>query len=97
MAYRNLYAGPDNAQGSCSAVSSVLYAVHGQHSLQETRSGSYKYDGDPSHFHEWVFRVKLKIYKGLDKEKYAESMSRVMDGLRARSTDVSRSSRFVSR
>ena len=81
MAYRNLYAGPDHAQSNCSAVSSVLYAVHGQHGLQETRHGSCKYDGSPSLYHEWVFRVSLKVYKGYDKEKYAESMSKIMDGL----------------
>ena len=81
MAYRNLYAGPEHAQSNCSAVSSVLYAVHGQHGLQETRHGSCKYDGSPSLYHEWVFRVSLKVYKGYDKEKYAESMSKIMDGL----------------
>ena len=81
MAYRNLYAGPENSHGNSSAVSPALYAAHGQSGLQETRSGSYKYDGNPSHFHEWVFRIQLKVYKGLDKEKYAESMSRIMDGL----------------
>ena len=81
MAYRNLYAGPD-ARGESSAVSSVLYAAHGQSSLQETRNGSYIFDGNPSNFPGWVFRVSLKIYKGRDKEKYVESMSRVMDGLK---------------
>ena len=81
MAYRNLYANSDR-RGESSAVSSVLYTAHGQSSLPETRGGSYIYDGNPSHFHEWCFRSLLKAYKGRDVDRYAESMSRIMDGLR---------------
>ena len=48
-----------------------------------TKSGSYIYWGDAAHFHEWVFRTELRARAaGTDPVKYAEVMSKIVDGLR---------------
>ena len=48
-----------------------------------TKSGSYIYWGDAANFHEWVFRTELRAKTaGSDPTKYAEIMSKIVDGLR---------------
>ena len=68
--------------GTSSAVASVLY-TRGGVGPQVTKSGSYIYHGEPANFHEWEFRTELRVKAaGTDPERYAEVMSRVVDGLR---------------
>ena len=48
-----------------------------------TKSGSYIYWGDAANYHEWVFRTELRARAaGTDPVKYADTMSRIVDGLR---------------
>ena len=48
----------------------------------ETRQGSYIYAGEASTFHEWEFRTRLRMQNKRDPEKYAEAISKVVEGLR---------------
>ena len=69
-------------KGHSSAVASVLYS-RGPDRHEVTKSGSYIYDGSASTFHEWEFRTRLRVKaSGDDEVKYAEAMSKVVDGLR---------------
>ena len=70
--------------GTSSAVASVLYARGtGNNNIEVTKSGSYIYYGHASNFHEWEFRTRLRLKAaGDDDNRYAEQMSRVVDGLR---------------
>ena len=68
--------------GTSSAVASVLF-TRGGDGHQVTKSGSYIYYGDAANFHEWEFRTRLRVKAAnTEAEKYAEAMSRVIDGLR---------------
>ena len=63
-------------------MASVLFSRGGDHH-QVTKSGSYIYNGGAADFHEWEFRTRLRVKTaGKDPEKYADVMSRVVDGLR---------------
>ena len=79
MAYSRLHANYDH-QGHSSSVSSVMYSPN-SHSFVETRQGAVVYYGDAGSFHEWEFRTRLKM-QGVPDDKYAEAMSKVIDGLR---------------
>ena len=69
------------AVGTSSAVSSVLYHRGDAHSTQETKNGSYIYNGDASNFHEWEFRTRLRV-AGKTDHFYTEAVSKVVEGLR---------------
>ena len=69
-------------RGTSSAVASVLFS-RGNDQHQVTKSGSYIFNGSASDFHEWEFRTRLRVKAaGTDEDKYAEAMSKVVDGLR---------------
>ena len=80
MAFSRLRTSFGDQRGHSSAVSSVLYS-YGTSSDQETKAGSYIYGGDASSFHEWEFRTRLRV-KGRTEDRYAEAVSKVIDGLR---------------
>ena len=82
MSYSRLAQIHSEPRGTSSAVASVLFSRGGD-GRHVTRSGSYIYNGDASNFHEWVFRTQLRAKAaGKEPEKYAEVMSRIIDGLR---------------
>ena len=82
MSYSRLAQSHNEPLGTSSAVASVLF-TRGGDGHQVTKSGSYIYYGDAAHFHEWVFRTELRARAaGTDSVKYAEVMSRIVDGLR---------------
>ena len=69
--------------GTSSAVASVLHSGGNKHNIEVTKAGSYIYAGEASNFHEWEFRTRLRLKAaGGDDNKYAEQMSKVVDGLR---------------
>ena len=72
----------DEPQGHSSAVASVLYS-RGGGNTEVTKSGSYIYHGDASQYHQWEFRTRLRVKAaGNEEGRYAEAMSKVVDGLR---------------
>ena len=82
MSYSRLTQVLAEPRGTSSAVASVLFSRGGDHH-QVTKSGSYIYHGEAANFHEWEFRTRLRVRTaGNDPEKYADAMSRVVDGLR---------------
>ena len=82
MSYSRLAQSHHEPLGTSSAVASVLFTRGGE-GHQVTKSGSYIYWGDAANFHEWVFRTELRARAaGTDPTKYAEVMSRIVDGLR---------------
>ena len=69
-------------RGHSSAVASVLYSRCADAHLV-TKSGSYIYQGQASCYHEWEFRIRLRVKAaGQDPSKYAEAVSKVVEGLR---------------
>ena len=82
MSYSRLTQNLAEPRGTSSAVASVLFTRGGDHH-QVTKSGSYIYHGDAANFHEWEFRTRLRVKTaGTDPDRYAEVMSKVIDGLR---------------
>ena len=82
MMYTRLKQNFSEPQGHSSAVASVLYSRGGD-KHEVTKSGSYIYYGDASQYHEWEFRTRLRVKAAGDEEhRYAEAMSKVVDGLR---------------
>lgn len=82
MSYSRLHQNFNEPRGHSSAVASVLYS-RGADNHQVTKSGSYIYSGDASNYHEWEFRTRLRVKaSGDDPGRYAEAMSKVVDGLR---------------
>ena len=82
MSYSRLTQNLAEPRGTSSAVASVLFTRGGDHH-QVTKSGSYIYHGDAANFHEWEFRTRLRVKTaGTDPERYAEVMSKVVNGLR---------------
>ena len=82
MAYSRLAQIHSEPRGTSSAVASVLFSRGGD-GHQVTKSGSYIYHGDAATFHEWEFRTRLRVKAASnDPDKYADAMSRVIDGLR---------------
>ena len=78
-------------RGLSSAVSSLLFS-RGVDKHQVTKSGSYIYENAASEYHEWEFRTMLKM-RGIskdDNERYAEGMSKVLEGLRGESFVVAK-------
>ena len=71
-------------RGHSSAVASVLFTRGTDKQPETTKSGSYIYDCSASNYHEWEFRTRLRMKASGDDEpsKYAEAMSKVVDGLR---------------
>ena len=68
--------------GTSSAVTSVLHTGGMRNNIEVTKAGSYIYRGDASNFHEWEFRTRLRLKTaGGDESRYAEQMSKVVDGL----------------
>ena len=68
--------------GTSSAVASVLHSGGMKNNIEVTKAGSYIYRGDASNFHEWKFRTRLRLKAaGGDDNRYAEQMSKVVDGL----------------
>ena len=68
--------------GTSSAVTSVLHTGGMKNNIEVTKAGSYIYRGDASNFHEWEFRTRLRLKAaGDDEGRYAEQMSKVVDGL----------------
>ena len=82
MSYSRLRQNFNEPRGNSSAVASVLYSRGGDnHSV--TKSGSYVYYGDAANYHEWEFRTRLRVKSSsYEEDKYAEVMSKVVDGLR---------------
>ena len=82
MAHSTLKHSFNEPKGQSSAVASLLYSRGGErHDV--TKSGSYIYTGDAGTYHEWEFRTRLKIKAaGDDPDRYAEAMSKVVEGLR---------------
>ena len=77
------FANTQSDKGHSSAVASVLYSRGGTHPAETTKSGSYVFSGDASAYHEWEFRIRLRIKAAGDEPRfYAEAMSKVVDGLR---------------
>ena len=82
MSYSRLQQNFNEPRGHSSAVASVLYSKGGERH-DTTKSGSYVYNGDAGQFHEWEFRTRLRAKaSGDDPDKYADAMSKVVDGLR---------------
>ena len=82
MAYTRLQQNFSEPRGNSSAVASVLFTRGGDRH-EVTKSGSYIYHGDAGQFHEWEFRTRLRVKAaGNDEGRYAEAMSKVVDGLR---------------
>ena len=82
MSYSRLHQSLHEPRGTSSAVASVLFSRGGVHH-QVTKSGSYIYHGDAATFHEWEFRTRLRVRTaGIDPDRYADAMSKVVDGLR---------------
>ena len=82
MSYSRLAQIHSEPRGTSSAVASVLFPRGGD-GHHVTKPGSYIYYGDASNFHEWEFRTQLRAKAaGKEPEKYAEVMSRIIDGLR---------------
>ena len=81
MSYSRLAQTLAEPRGTSSAVASVLFSRGGDHH-QVTKSGSYIYSGEAANFHEWEFRTRLRVRTaGSDEDKYADAISRVVDGL----------------
>ena len=82
MSYSRLTQNFTEPRGTSSAVASVLFS-RGVDRHEVTKSGSYIYHGDAASFHEWEFRTRLRVKTaGIDPERYADAMSKVVDGLR---------------
>ena len=82
MSYSRLQQHFNEPRGTSSAVASVLFTRGGDRH-EVTKSGSYIYHGDASQYHEWEFRTRLRVKAaGRDPERYADVMSKVVDGLR---------------
>ena len=82
MSYSRLHQNLVEPRGTSSAVASVLFTRGGDHT-QVTKSSSYIYHGDAATFHEWEFRTRLRVRTaGTDPDRYADAMSKVVDGLR---------------
>ena len=82
MAHTRLQQSFSEPRGNSSAVASVLFTRGGDRH-EVTKSGSYIYHGDAGQFHEWEFRTRLRVKAaGNDEGRYAEAMSKVVDGLR---------------
>ena len=83
MSYSRLKQTFNEPRGHSSAVASVLFSRGNDAHVQITKSGSYIYDGKASDYHEWEFRIGLRMKAaGTDERFYAEAMSKVIDGLR---------------
>ena len=55
--------------------------------FEETKPGSYVFDGSPSRFHQWEFYTKLKITSTKKDDKPA-AMAKVIEGLRGEASNV---------
>ena len=73
-----------DTRGQSSAVASVLFSRGSDKQPEITKSGSYVYDGSAGNYHEWEFRTRLRMKASGEEDpaKYAEAMSKVVDGLR---------------
>ena len=71
----------NDSRGFSSSVASVLFSHSTHERLEQTKSGAYVYKGDASSFHEWEFRTCLRV-NGVAEEKYAETVSKISEGLR---------------
>jgi hypothetical protein len=82
MAFSRFSPPESDTRGHSSAVASVLYS-RGSDRFEVTKSGSYIFDGVASNYHEWEFRTRLRMKAAGDEDfRYAEAMSKVVDGLR---------------
>ena len=82
MSYSRLQQNFNEPRGQSSAVASVLFSRGGD-KHEVTKSGSYIYSGEAANYHEWEFRTRLRVKAAGDTDdKYAEAMSKVVDGLR---------------
>ena len=82
MSFGKMHSQTDG-KGHSSAVASVLYSRGGSHPAETTKSGSYVFSGDASTYHEWQFRIRLRVKAAGDEPRfYAEAMSKVVDRLR---------------
>ena len=61
------------------AVQSLRY--DSSFNVDETKAGTFIYDGSSARYHEWVFRVGMRMACAKDDEK-AKYMSQVVDALR---------------
>ena len=90
MSYSRLAQIHAEPRGTSSAVASVLFSRGGD-GHQVTKSGSYIYHGDAARFHEWEFRTRLRAKAaGREPDKYADAMSRVVDGLRGEAFTIAK-------
>ena len=62
------------------ALKSLAYKTN-RDALTETRKGVAVYDGSPVRFYDWQFATQMKA-KTMTKEKEAETVSQIIDGLR---------------
>jgi len=67
------------------AASSLRY--DGATMSHETRTGAFVYDGSPSKFHEWEFRMMVK-WQSSDEERRLQSLSTIIDGLRGEAARI---------
>ncbi len=83
MSYNKLHKTQQETRGHSAAVASVLFQRGGGATDVVNKFGSYIYWGDAANFFEWEFRTRLRVKSGgTDPEKFAEVMSKVIDGLR---------------
>ena len=81
MSYSKLHNPIRTDEGRSGAVQAVLFQT-GPISWQETKQGSIIFSGEAASFHDWEFRTRMKMMGCTDPSKYAENMSKIMDGLR---------------
>ena len=82
MSYGRLQQHFNDPRAHSSAVASV-FCSRGTDEHETTKSGSDVYHGHAATYHEWEFRTRLRVKgSGTDPERYAEVMSKVVDGPR---------------
>ena len=81
MSYSKLHNPIRSDEGRSGAVQAVLFQT-GPITWQETKQGSIIFSGEAASFHDWEFRTRMKMMGCTDPSKYAENMSKIMDGLR---------------
>ena len=62
--------------------------------FQETKQGSYVFDGSPARYHQWEFYTQLKISSAKDLDK-SSAMAKVVEGLRGEASNIAMDIGFV--
>ncbi len=64
------------------ALASLRFRKNDDHSqVYDVMHGSYPFDGSPASFHEWQFRVQMKL-AATDEKDRASVSAKIVDGLR---------------